>query len=280
MKATLMIIAFLATAAANAQKFSDLNLSARPEKTVLAPLEPLTITIELTNASSGPITAHRDLTPGYGYIGVALGPKDGKIEPYRGPGWGKYPVKPGPSTIQPKESIRDEVVITGLAKPGRYLIKINWSDLGFTEQIESTLVEIEVKSAVGQDSAGLSALEKDDSLVSILTRGDLGTIEDADKIHAFMSAHGASSYAPHMALSLGRHYVEAKAPLKARTVLEIALKSAPMSRVRREAVLLMVRALMQENKEADARKLLQETVAEVQNTPQAPLHGKMLKEIG
>jgi len=58
------------------------------------------------------------------------------------------------------------------------------------------------------------------------------------------------------------------------------MKAPAGSWVRREAILLMVRAHMIVNEEDAARKLLADTAAEFKGTPHAALHEAMQKEVG
>lgn len=294
MRRTLALcLALLLPCVGDAQGFKDLKLTVTAEKSQIVPGEPVVLCIKVTNSTAQAITAHHDLTPRYGMLDVSIASK-GKSGRYMGSGWGTFSSRPQAKAIAPGQELVHEVTIhrrlamfdredllpgpTTLDEPGVYQISVTWSQLGFAERLTARPMEIRVASATGADLALWNAMRADAEIGTVLSRGS-GSGAIVSKIEKLVAQHGTAAQAGHLALVLGKSYVNSGDPTKAIPHLIAAAQARPKSALRREAVLTLVNAYGRTKALDKAKETLSAAAADFEGSPQWATFEQMRQEL-
>ncbi|BBO22411.1 MAG: hypothetical protein AMXMBFR19_18730 [Chthonomonadaceae bacterium] len=294
MKPLVPLFVSLCCASAIAQEFSGLALEARAEKATYAMSEPVTLTVRASNPTSAAVMAHADLSPSYGLLEIQIAASGGDFRRYSGWGWGALAARPSPVKMAPGDAIASEVVIfpahpmrgggdsppvaTVLDRPGKYRFRVFWANLGFEERIQAADFEVEIQAPSAEDSVLGKAVSLDPELAAFLAVG--GSDATAVKAEKLLQDAGNAAGAGHLALSLGRHYIEARDTKKAEPFLTRALNGPAGSARKRKALLLLVQAAMMQKDEVRALKLLREAEPDFAGSVDEAVYRAMLREIG
>jgi hypothetical protein len=231
----LAIICFLYTPvmAQEPNDFEQLTLEIATEKREVLPMEPIPITITLSNDTAKGITGHPLIEPGAGFLSIYVAAGD---QPFR-----RFPTADWPLLSFGNEtrilehgfqrSVSGYVFYAHPANldkerhgqylfesPGTYRIKAILKDLKGQEQIESNILSIKVKQPTGKDAAAYEFLknlrnEQDKDVYygnflltsfgrSIIPR----TQKVLDKKEEFISQFPNCRYARYIYYSLGDNY--------------------------------------------------------------------------
>ncbi|HQU17950.1 MAG TPA: hypothetical protein PLA92_02735, partial [Fimbriimonadaceae bacterium] len=169
-------------------------------------------------------------------------------------------------------------VATVLDRPGKYRFRVFWANLGFEERIQAADFEVEIQAPSAEDSVLGKAVSLDPELAAFLALG--GSDATAVKAEKLLQDAGNAAGAGHLALSLGRHYIEAGDTKKAEPLLTRALNGPAGSARKRKALLLLVQAAMMQKDEIRALKLLREAEPDFAGSVDEAVYRAMLREIG
>jgi len=213
--------------------FKELTLKITTTVQEVLPMEPMPITITLSNDTETPITGHIQIDPGYGILKIYVAKADKLFEQFHSADRptltgirGENVLKPGFRTsvsvylfyAHPPNLDKDKKGQYLFESPGVYYVKAIFEDLEGEKKIESNMLTIEVKRPSGEDTAAYEFLrnlkekqEKDiyyrDFLLT--TFGHSISPRDQkvlDKKEEFLSQFPNSRYARYVYYSLGDNY--------------------------------------------------------------------------
>lgn len=281
---TALAICWAASALA---QFSSLTLSAVPEKTTIAPGEPLAVVVTLSNGTGSAVQTAADFTVQTGTVTATI---DGKL--YAGKGWGRVRQGLEPASLGAGESRTYELVIhlsvitpglqeqtasqIALAEPGQHMIAISAAGFGFKEAVSSEFT-VTVGEPKDQDIPAWNALKEDLSTLSLLTPG-MTNLDEPSSVISLANAHVSSSYGSHLMLAVGRHHQAMERWAEAVTAFSRA-KASTSSLVKRLAVLGEVNATVRQGKIAEAKALMASAGPTFAGTVHEELYGQLVEEL-
>jgi len=213
--------------------FEELSLEITTTVQKVLPMEPMPITITLSNDTKTPITAYNDINPGVGCLKIYVAKADKPFEQFYSSDWpsitgirGENVLKPGFRTsvsgylfyAHPANLDKGQQGQYLFESPGVYRIKTTFKDMEDESKIESNVLTIEAKQPTGDDAAAYEFLknlkEKQDKDVYygnfLLTSFGRSITAKAQKVldkkEEFISRFPNSRYAQYVYYSLGDNY--------------------------------------------------------------------------
>jgi len=213
--------------------FEELSLEITTSVRQVLPMEPMPITITLSNNTDTSITGYSDINPGVGCLKIYVAKADKPFEQFHSSDWlsitgirGENVLKPGFRTsvsgylfyAHPANLDKGQKGQYLFESPGVYHIKTTFEDLDGEKKIESNILTIEAKELTGEDAAAYEFLknlkEKQDKDVyygNFLLTGFGRSItakaqKVLDKKEEFISRFPNSRYAQYVYYSLGDNY--------------------------------------------------------------------------
>jgi hypothetical protein len=207
-----------------------LRLEVVPEKTILLPGEPVTMTFIVTNQSASPFKTH-EINIGRGDIQLLSSYESGPYKRYRGD-WGFVDTLRGELTLGPGEQMTEEATVHfnhvrfntvethyAFPNPGTYTLKATF-DYGINRQqlVEGGPIQLHVKEPKGADAAVWARIKEDrDVAYFIYERG--GAFVDSDgtpgriqgervvrTLHEILSKHPNSTYTAYIEPALANYH--------------------------------------------------------------------------
>lgn len=223
--------------AQGADGFEQLTLKIATGAKGVLPLEPIPITITLSNATRNPIRAHTVIAPNAGFLEIYVATGNRPFEKFRTGDWPYALVALEERQLEPGEVH----AVSGylyyghaanpdkekgrylLSSPGIYRIKAVLKDAGGKEQIESNILAVEAKTPTGDDINAYEFLkglqntkdkDTDGKLVSYVSFLISGAQRNPtarqqkvmEKQEKFLAAFPNSRYSRYVCYSLGCSY--------------------------------------------------------------------------
>lgn len=255
----MMLVAVLGASSPNrAPEFTELKLTAIPEKAQVVLGEPVILKIKLTNPTQSVITAHRVLAPEKERIQIQLAPPAGIFQQYAGPRWGVIEARPKEVKIVPGETIYAEIMLLfnevapssdqeflqsylPLDRQGTYQIRVDFYDIGFNRKITAPIAQVEVAQTSEPEAEIWEAMRSDPEMAYFLESGDARRgIMTLQKLEPLMARHPDSIHTKYFALALGKYSQRRRGIAKAISYFLQASVSPPKSFLRSRAVLGLV----------------------------------------
>jgi len=215
--------------------FADLTLQIATTTGEVLPMEPMQITITLSNSIGKPIAGHSIIDPGSGLLRIYVAKGNQSFEEFRSSDWAFSDIIRVPDEVlnagfsstvsgylfyaHPANPDKERQGQYLFESPGIYRIKAILKDLKGQEQIQSNILSIKVKQPTGEDAAAYEYLknlrnEQDKDVYygnflltsygrSIIPR----TQKVLDKKEEFISQFPNSRYARYIYYSLGDNYL-------------------------------------------------------------------------
>jgi len=280
------IVLLLCTSLAAEQigDFEQLTLEIGTAKRKLLPMEPVPITITLSNETNKAIRGHFMINPGAGYLEIYVAKAEEVFETFRSANW----------LIRASEGARTSVLEPGFHKsistylyyahpanlekkhhgryvtetPGIYRIKATLKDVSGKNEIESNVLTIEAKKPKGDDAAAyeyvrslMEIKDKDVYYGNFLLRDfepvrHVRTQKVLDKKEEFLSRFPKSRYARYVRYSLGRTYRREKEEEQYQRGIKLLEKTASYKDffLAEEALLVLIRDAIKRGETNRAKK--------------------------
>jgi len=263
--------------------FEQLTLEITTSAQEVLPMEPMTITITLSNNTQRPITGHALIDPGYGILKVYVAQADKPFEQFHSSDRptltgirGDDLLKPGFFTTfsgylfyaHPANLDKEKRGQYLFESPGIYRIKATFDDINGESRIESNVLTVEAKQPSGEDAAAYRFLKElqdgqDKSVYygNFLLR-DLGGVMNVrdQKVLArqkeFVSRFPKSRYSRYLCYSLGLTYCRQKEEKDVRKGIDLLNKAAGYDDffLAKEALLKLIETLEEQRKSDQAWK--------------------------
>ncbi len=207
--------------------FARLTLHIAPLSKNPLPVEPVPVTITLSNNTGKPVRGHACIAPNTGFMKLHVAAPKGPFEEFMAGGWPVAGIEePAEHALKPGRIDSVDAYLYYDAGKGRYVfpasgnyrIKATLRALDGKTQIESNIITVQVKDPVKEDAAAYQFLkELEHKPVEgasyagflMLTFGRNPTAPDRKVLHKqedFLSKFPESRYARYVAFSLGRSY--------------------------------------------------------------------------
>jgi len=213
--------------------FEQLTLEITTNVQEVLPIEPMPITITLSNNTEKPITGHNQIDPGTGFLKIYVAKADKPFEQFHSSDRpsltgirGDDVLKPGYRTsfsgyffyAHPANVDKEKHGQYLFEEPGIYRIKATFEDMEGESKIESNVMTVEAKQPTGQDAAAYEFLknlreEQDEDvyygnfLLTTFGRNITPRKQKVlDKKEEFLSRFPKSRYSRYLCYSLGLIY--------------------------------------------------------------------------
>lgn len=230
---SLICILFALLKAQELSDFEQLTLEITTNVQEVLPIEPMPITITLSNNTEKPITGHNQIDPGTGFLKIYVAKADKPFEHFHSSDRpsltgirGDDVLKPGYRTsfsgyffyAHPANLDKEKNGQYLFEEPGIYRIKATFEDMEGESKIESNVLTVEAKQPTGQDAAAYEFLknlreEQDEDvyygnfLLTTFGRNITPRKQKVlDKKEEFLSRFPKSRYARYVYYSLGENY--------------------------------------------------------------------------
>jgi len=255
-RSILLFITFLGgtgTLAEEIGDFTGLTLTIGTAKRKVLPLEPIEITITLSNDTDKPIKGEPVIHPGAGFLKIYVAAENEPFEQFRSADWLTLSIFSKPIIMQPgfrrsvsgylyyEHPVNPDKELHGryiIEAPGIYRIKATLKEVRSERRIESNVLTIEAKEPKGDDAAAYEYLrslrdikDKDVYYGYFLMRDfervrHVRTQKVLDKKEEFLSRFPKSRYARYVRYSLGLTYRREKEEEQAQQGIKLLEKAA------------------------------------------------------
>lgn len=255
--------------------FKELTLEIATTVREVLPMEPMPITITLSNNTETPITGHTQINPGIGAVTIYVAKGNQSFEQFHSADWvlltgirGEVVLKPGfrksvsgylfyahPANLD-KEN-RGRYLFES---PGIYRIKATFDDMNGESRIESNVLTVEAKQPTGEDAAAYRFLkdlqdsqEKDVYYGNFLL-ADFAGQKVLQKQEEFISKFPDSRYSRCLYYSLGLTYHRSERQQNSVRGIQFLKKAAGYDDffLAKEALLKLIQTLEKQGKSDQA----------------------------